>query len=235
MRDFLRRTFPEKTIVRWVLAGFYREKFVFFLSLFRSLKYNYRLTGRFLPLHFRVRNGQKLKLIVRPTANVMVSGLIELTPWGGEETTSTISLGDESVLNISGDFTIGPGVHISVSQGGHLSIEGRDKSTGSGITCNTRIMVRDRVFIGRDVIISWGVFISDSDWHEISWGKSTEPIFIGHHVWVSHDVSILKGSTINEGCVIGAKSLVAGKSFPERSLIAGAPAKVVREEISWSR
>src|SRR3954463_7648446 len=73
------------------------------------------------------------------------------------------------------------------------------------------------------------------------------PMTIGRRVTVGHQV-MLHGCTIGDGCligiqaivlnhaVIGEQSLVAagaivteGKSFPPRSLIMGAPAKVVRE------
>jgi len=72
------------------------------------------------------------------------------------------------------------------------------------------------------------------------------PMRIGRNVTVGHQV-MLHGCTIGDGsligiqaivlnrAVIGAESLVGagaivteGKSFPERSLILGAPAKVVR-------
>jgi carbonic anhydrase/acetyltransferase-like protein (isoleucine patch superfamily) len=42
--------------------------------------------------------------------------------------------------------------------------------------------------------------------------------------------TILNGATIGKNCLVGANALVTeGKSFPDGSLILGAPAKVVRE------
>jgi len=54
-------------------------------------------------------------------------------------------------------------------------------------------------------------------------------------VWIGHDVSILPGAKIGDGCVIGAKSLVTGKEFKPFNLLAGNPARVVREGVTWSR
>jgi carbonic anhydrase/acetyltransferase-like protein (isoleucine patch superfamily) len=73
------------------------------------------------------------------------------------------------------------------------------------------------------------------------------PLTIGANVTVGHKV-MLHGCTVGDGCligigstvlnravigtncIVGANSLVAeGKVFPDRSLILGAPAKVVRE------
>ena len=40
---------------------------------------------------------------------------------------------------------------------------------------------------------------------------------------------ILNGATIGRGCLVGAGALLTeGKTFPDRSLIVGSPAKVVR-------
>jgi carbonic anhydrase/acetyltransferase-like protein (isoleucine patch superfamily) len=73
------------------------------------------------------------------------------------------------------------------------------------------------------------------------------PVNVGRHVTVGHQVclhgctigdgaligihcTILNGAVIGEGSLVGANSLVGeGKQFPPRSLILGAPAKVVRE------
>lgn len=73
------------------------------------------------------------------------------------------------------------------------------------------------------------------------------PLFIGDDVTVGHQ-AVLHGCTIGEGsligiqavvynraiigkdCLIGAGALITeGKVFPDRSLIVGAPAKLVRE------
>ena len=73
------------------------------------------------------------------------------------------------------------------------------------------------------------------------------PLRIGENVTVGHKVmlhgcpigsnsligissTVLNGADIGSECLVGANSLVTeGKSFPDRSLILGSPAKVVRE------
>lgn len=233
--SLLKKIAPLGSHRHWVLAGFRAEKLYFICSLCRSLKYTFSFQRSLYPVCCRVSGGQKLALSISPTAKLSITGVIYVTPWGGENRISSITIGNHSELLIHGDFIIGPGVHISVSSNGRLRLGGKRHSSGSGITCNTRIMVRENVSIGHDTIISWGVFISDSDWHEISWGQPTKPIEIGDRVWISHDVSLLKGTTIGNGCVIGAKSLLSNSTYPGDSLIAGAPAKVVRHHVVWSR
>lgn len=53
---------------------------------------------------------------------------------------------------------------------------------------------------------------------------------IGDGTLVGMNATLLNGAEIGEHCIIGAGALVtSGKRFPPRSMIVGAPAKVVRE------
>ena len=62
----------------------------------------------------------------------------------------------------------------------------------------------------------------------------SQPIYIGEHVWVGTNVTILKGSTLNDGCIIGMGSLVKGE-VPSRVVYAGNPARVLREDVEWDK
>lgn len=53
-------------------------------------------------------------------------------------------------------------------------------------------------------------------------------IFIGDDVWIGGRVMILKGSKIENGCVIGAGSIV-NKTISEYSVAAGIPCKVIKK------
>ncbi|GHA87739.1 gamma carbonic anhydrase family protein [Modicisalibacter luteus] len=53
---------------------------------------------------------------------------------------------------------------------------------------------------------------------------------IGDGVLVGMNATLLNGAEIGDHCIIGAGALItSGKRFPPRSLIVGAPAKVIRE------
>ena len=56
---------------------------------------------------------------------------------------------------------------------------------------------------------------------------------IGDKVWIGCRTTILKGSVIPDGCVIGAGSLVTGKIFSPNTIIIGSPAKSVRTIDGW--
>ena len=60
-------------------------------------------------------------------------------------------------------------------------------------------------------------------------------ITIGNHVWIGHDVKILKDVIIPDNTVIGTSSLVNKQFSKPNTVIAGIPAKVVKENIGWDR
>ena len=66
----------------------------------------------------------------------------------------------------------------------------------------------------------------------INKGKFCE---IGKHVWIGHDASICKNVRIADNSIIGAHAVVT-KSFSEKnSVIAGNPAKIVKQGVEWHR
>lgn len=182
-----------------------------------------RFSGKLVPVNVSAKS-----------ANVVLKGNLVIESWQNGTNPISISLGSDSSLIIDGDFTIGQGVKIFATGGASIFLGGRKKSSGSGITCDSMIMASERIHIGHDVIVAWGVYITDSDWHAIEGKNAAEPVVIGDHVWISHDVSVLKGANIGKGSIIGAKSLVIG-AIPDHCLAAGAPAKTIKEHISWSR
>lgn len=153
----------------------------------------------------------------------------------GERGDTRIKLGRGAKLTVLGDFVMGPNVTIVVSGGAELILGGRKESSGSGITSSTRILVRERVEIGADVIIAWNVFITDCDWHAIEGRAHTVPTVIGSHVWLVHSSSVLKGARIGSGSIVVSHAVCSMATYPENALLGGAPARVLREEVVWRR
>lgn len=235
MKGFIKRVFPKNETLRWILHCVRRNPLLFIVPVFHSLVATKKFTGCFLPLKIQIGFGQRIYIFKHKSAIVELAGILKVDSWGGNALRSSILLGEKSRLTIEGDFEIGPNVHISLAGNSKLYLGGKNASTASGITCNSRIMVEDSVSIGSDCIIAWDVFISDSDWHAIKGSVSTSPVLIGNNVWISHGASILKGSKIPSGCIVGAKSLVSKGFDVENSLIAGMPAKIIKYEVEWAR
>ncbi len=107
---------------------------------------------------------------------------------------------------------------------------GENVAINNGLT----IISAASVEIGDDTLIGRDLQISDHDGHGImpherrgSKGQP-KPVSIGRNVWIGNSVTILKGSVISDNCIIGACSVVTGKCFAESTILAGNPAKEIR-------
>ena len=56
---------------------------------------------------------------------------------------------------------------------------------------------------------------------------------IGNHVWIGTNVTILKGTSVAENCTVGAASLLCKQYLNPNCVIAGVPAKEVKQDIDW--
>ena len=73
----------------------------------------------------------------------------------------------------------------------------------------------------------------DSDFHKIETNTNNETgVVIGNHVWVGANSTVLKNVTIEDGAIVGANSLVT-KNVSSNCVVAGNPAKVIKENILW--
>lgn len=57
--------------------------------------------------------------------------------------------------------------------------------------------------------------------------NTVSPVFIGNDVWIAADITVLKGTVINDGAVIGAKSMVKGE-IESFSVCVGVPATKIK-------
>ncbi len=97
-----------------------------------------------------------------------------------------------------------------------------------------------RVDIGSGCTFAHGIEVNCTDHHSILDENGElinigEAIKIGSKVWVCRDVNIMKNTNIPDGCVVATRSVVTRKFDKENCIIAGAPAKIVKENIRWDR
>lgn len=113
----------------------------------------------------------------------------------------------------------------------------------------SRIWSMENVEIGDDVLIAHNVNIHDNNSHSVNYevrknelsyiltkGHPTTNIFnigiasikINKGAWIGFNSSILKGVTIGEGAIVAAGSVVT-KDVPPYTMVAGAPAKVIKK------
>ncbi|MDE6416817.1 MAG: acyltransferase [Duncaniella sp.] len=141
---------------------------------------------------------------------------------------------------------------LTIKSGSEISESGRVRmeDTGGEIVIGKNLRASDmflttaddhsRIEIGDDCLVSAKVIVRTSDSHSIiddTTGERINPpkdVRIGNRVWIGYGVTIMKGTVIGDDSVIGTNALVAGINVPPHSLVAGMPARVIKNNISWN-
>jgi carbonic anhydrase/acetyltransferase-like protein (isoleucine patch superfamily) len=175
---------------------------------------------------------------------------------GKRSDASILIEGDDNVVEIAEGTRLG--MNIVVRGNGNRIVIGRDAwlhGFANLITDGATLKVGSRttmvqgslqlhepltLSIGEDCMISSQVYVSVSDIHpihdratgaRINAGRSVE---IGDHVWLGLRTMVMKGSRIGPGAITAAGSIVSGE-VPAHCIAGGAPARVMRREVTWSR
>jgi len=115
-------------------------------------------------------------------------------------------------------------------------------SENSHLACCSRLSIGNSVLVGSGVLITdhqHGIYSADPDLASspleppASRALSGLPVSIGNNVFIGDGVRILPGSTIEDGAIIGANSVVTGH-VARNSIYAGAPASLLKFYDSYS-
>jgi acetyltransferase-like isoleucine patch superfamily enzyme len=125
-------------------------------------------------------------------------------------------------------------VELGAEDGGRLEI-GDDVFVNQGAT----IVAWHAIAIGDHTRIGDYVAIYDTDHHAVDQDTPLRraPVVIGRNVWVARGSIVMPGVTIGDHSVVAAASVVTA-DVPARTLVAGNPARPVRElsaEDGWRR
>ena len=114
-------------------------------------------------------------------------------------------------------FTLKQGVYIAALNGGKVTI-GDDVSINRNciLVCHDSISIADHCAIGPNTVF----YDHDHNFGEngIEQGFKTAPIVIDKNCWIGAGVTVLRGTHIGEGSVIGAGTVVRGE-IPPHSLV----------------
>ena len=143
-----------------------------------------------------------------------------------------------SIWEVSGTVIFKGNAHIG--HGSKISVTGT-LILGHGfiITAESSIFASNKIEFGNDCLLSWDTLIMDTDFHKVK-DKSdnilnpSAPIIIGNNVWIGCRCLILKGSIIPDKSVIGANSFVNKHLEKANAIYGGQPARILKEEITWT-
>lgn len=89
------------------------------------------------------------------------------------------------------------------------------------------IRIGNNVSIGHGVLVLTGSHDFGASWHRAA-AQHARPVDIGNGVWLGARSTILPGVTIGAGAIVAAGSVV-NHDVPPNTLVAGAPARVIRK------
>lgn len=155
---------------------------------------------------FYERTGQRARLIgdiVLINTNLKIGKNVSIYPY--------VQLFGDGLIEIGDNVSIGTGTIIYASKFGGVKI-------------------------GANSMVAGQCYIIDTD-HGLERGKTIRsqentvaPIKIGEDCWIAANVTVLKGSVICDGAVVGAKALVNGE-LPPHSVNVGIPAKTIKYRV----
>lgn len=151
--------------------------------------------------------------------------------------------------------------YLGIKQGGKIMFKGKAHFAphvsclalgsniifGAGFSSNNgcRFSSCAGIEFGEKCLLGGNVVVRDSDGHKVfdidKDGNKTQehinkaPVIIGNHVWIANNVSILKGVTIGSDTIVSYGSIVIKAIQGEHQIIAGYPAKCIKQYIDWER
>lgn len=145
-------------------------------------------------------------------------------------------------------LTLGRGCRIDVGDDGEALVIGDNARIGDYVHINADYSVK----IGDNVLMASKIFISDANHGSYSGDIQSvpntnpnlreithKPVVIGNNVWIGENVVILPGTIIGDGCIVGANSVLNGRIYPDNTIVAGAPGRIVKKynknNRSWER
>lgn len=170
----------------------------------------------------------KLNKKIAKNAKINIKGKLKIGENAFAFNSQAVSLrmDKNSIINVEGNFSAFYGCDIVLFEGAILNLGNSFVNSDAKIRCHKSIS------IGNGCAISHDFTVMDSNAHYLNGDKKTRPVVIEDDVWIGTRVTILSGITVGKGAVIAAGSVVT-KDVPSRCVVAGNPARVIKENVEW--
>lgn len=150
---------------------------------------------------------------------------------------TTVKIGNDCFFDHGVNFRFFPPAKVFIGE-----------RTTSSSSLEVHANMGKRIIIGKDCMFSYENELWAGDGHSIldvksgqcinrdlsgKWNPSNS-LVVGDHVWCGKQAFLMQGSNIGQGSIVGARCVVKG-NFPNNCVIAGNPARKIKENIAWSR
>ena len=143
---------------------------------------------------------------------------------------------------VAGNVSFGKNVLIGVGSKIVATANGNIRfGDNFAITAESSVISEKNIYFGKNCIVSWGVLVMDQDGHAImdkSNGNvfnTAEDIIISDKVWLCCNVTVLKGTKIPKGCVVGAGAVLSSEYEAKNSIIVQPSESKIINNIRWFR
>ncbi len=116
---------------------------------------------------------------------------------------------------------------------------------GEKFSCNNgcRFSAIVGIEFGNNCLLGGNIVIRDSDGHSVyevdsdgnerNVHENKKPVRIGNHVWIGSEGYILKGTKIPDDTIVAYGSLCTKAFDGGNQIIAGVPAKIIKNKVNW--
>ena len=189
-----------------------------------------------LPVFLNHAHLRFLKGSVKIEANRIHPGMIRLGyPWTCMKQNKGFHWLNSGGVILSDNIVIANDSVVEIGKKGILKI-----GTGCHINGGVRLSCQKQISLGANLLISWDVAIYDTDFHRIKVIKTdtkidscSKSVVIADNCWLGFGVTLMKGAKIGQGCIVGAKSVLAKDfSSSENTIFVGNPAVPITRILS---
>ena len=196
-------------------------------NLFSKNVTNSILEGRYFLIH------KNCVIQISPKGQLILDSSLHfgVKKFKNSELESRLLIEDGGVLRVSGGtYPMWYGTDIEVFKNATLELGG-----GIGSNIGLTIICGDKISLGRNTGCGRNVTIRDNNGgHTVSIRgyKNSSPVIIKDHVWLTESCTVMPGSIIEAGAIVGARSVVHGH-IPSACIVSGDPAQVVEKNVYW--
>lgn len=210
---------------KWIFA--HDKLCIAVVGILNFLGFNSRIKGKHPTVWLRhtkvIDKGDKNTIIIKK------KGMLKNCTFRFYGSNNTVEIGENCYLNSASIWVEGDNNRVVI--GNNTSLNGK-----IGLAC----LEGKSILIGEDCMFSSNINFRTGDSHSvldlqgnrINHGKD---IVVGKHVWIGQNAFLGKGSNIPDHSIVGAYAVVT-KTFDKPNVaIGGNPARVIKEDVDWSR